>query len=215
MEPIDDLKYSKRLRKPKGDITLFSKGVDFIKVPEPPKNSSLDTGSEMLIVQGSTFLLRDSMKKSIRKHDQDPAYAIKQYMDLFGLKYDLNFIQKIYEESGIIIKNIKNSFNRPRPKQLCPYFQIFFDTLPSKTNKTPSYPSGHTTQAFLIAHIYAQKYPEHGKNLFKAAEECGSGRVMAGFHFPSDHKAGIYLAKRLFYYMKKNNDMKYCRIFDL
>ena len=32
---------------------------------------------------------------------------------------------------------------------------------------------------------------------------------MAGFHYPSDHKAGIYLAKRLFKFLKGNPKIQY------
>ena len=31
--------------------------------------------------------------------------------------------------------------------------------------------------------------------LIAAAEECGLGRVKAGWHYPSDHKVGVMIAK--------------------
>ena len=114
MDPVDDLVYSKRLRKPRGEVTLFKEDVDFIRLPDPNPNSSLESGKELLIVQGATYMRRDGMDKSIKKHDKDPAFAIKMYMDLFGLKYDSPYIDKIFTESSIIIKKIKIGFNRPR-----------------------------------------------------------------------------------------------------
>ena len=147
-------------------------------------------------------------EKSIKKHDSDPAYAVKQYLALFGLDYEEKYIAKVLAESAILIKKQKNKFNRPRPIQIAPYFSMELAVLGSKSNKTPSYPSGHSTQARLIAEIYAAKYPDHATNLFRAAEECGLGRVSAGFHFRSDHKAGIYLAKRLFKALKSSQNQK-------
>ena len=45
------------------------------------------------------------------------------------------------------------------------------NTLPSKTNNTRSYPSGHSTQARLVARIMAKKYPEHEIEFLKAGDE--------------------------------------------
>tara|TARA_R110000824_G_scaffold387005_4_gene582137 strand:- start:2500 stop:3177 length:678 start_codon:yes stop_codon:yes gene_type:complete len=217
-DPIDDLTFSKRLRKPKGDITLFDKTAQFIVIPPPPPNSSLTTGKEMLTVQGATYLSTDAIQRSIKKHDKDPTHSIKIYMDLFGLKYDQQYISKLTDEAAIIIREQKNKFNRPRPYQLAPYFGVELTVLNSRTNKTPSYPSGHATQARLVAEVYAEKYPHHRENLIRAAEECGFGRVIAGFHFPSDHTTGIKLAKRLFRRLKGNKrstSSKYSKVFGL
>ena len=202
MEPVDDLVYSKNLRKPKGDITLFSETAHFIHLATPPLNSSLQAGKELLVIQGSTFLRTPSLVNSIKKHDKDPAWAIKRYMDIFGLDYDADYIEKVIKEAAILIKEQKNKFNRPRPIQLAPYFAIQLEVLGSKTGKTPAYPSGHTTQSHLIAEIYGEKYPHHRQNLLKAASECGAGRISGGFHYPSDHRAGILYARRLFKALK-------------
>jgi hypothetical protein len=46
----------------------------------------------------------------------------------------------------------------------------------------------------LVAEYYIRKYPQHKKGLIAAAEECGQGRVKAGWHFPSDHEVGVMIA---------------------
>ena len=139
-------------------------------------------------------------------------------MNLFGLKYDQDYITKLMEEATILIKEQKNKFNRPRPYQLAPYFGVDLNVLNSKTNKTPSYPSGHSTQARLVAEVYAEKYPSHRENIIRASEECGFGRVIGGFHFPNDHSAGITLAIRLFTKLKIRKGKttnKFSKIFGL
>ena len=68
-QPVDDLVYSKRLRKPKGEITLFREEAKFIRIPEPPTNSSLESAKDLLAVQGATYLRGEGMVKSIKKHD--------------------------------------------------------------------------------------------------------------------------------------------------
>jgi hypothetical protein len=214
-KPVDDLVFSKRLRKPKGELSLFKEDARFIRLPLPTPNSSIETANDLIAVQGATFYRGEGMAKSIKKHDKDPAFAVKTYMDLFGLKYDQAYIDDLLLESAIIIKEQKNKFNRPRPEQLAPYFGVQFEGVKSTTAKTPSYPSGHSAQSRLIAEVYARKYPQHRNNLIKAAEECGTGRIMGGLHYPSDHKAGVYLAKRLVQALKPTQKVQYDQHFDL
>ena len=68
-DPIDDLVFSKRLKKPKGSLTLFDKTAQFITLSYPPTNSSLETGKELLHVQGATFLVTEAITKSIKKRN--------------------------------------------------------------------------------------------------------------------------------------------------
>ena len=215
MDPLDHLVYSKRLRKPKGEITLFNQNAEFIRLPPPPKNSSLKAVRDIMTVKAAMQITGDGMVKSVKRHDKDPIYAIKTYMSVFGLDYDADFIEQIMKESTTLILQQKNSFNRARPAQLAPYFGLDLDIIKSTSAKTPSYPSGHTTQAYLVALILGDKYPNHKKNLIQAAEECGGGRVMTGLHFPTDHKFGIYYAKRLFKTFKGRKKIDYSKTINL
>ena len=74
----------------------------------------------------------------------------------------------------------------------------FGSMLDSDTMKTPAYPSGHSLQSRLVAMYYAEKYPEHKTALMMAADECGEGRIYAGWHYPSDHYAAVKLAKQIY-----------------
>ena len=73
------------------------------------------------------------------------------------------------------------------------------------TSKTPSYPSGHSAQSRLIARYVAGKFPEHEEELIKKGNECGYGRVQAGFHYPSDNQIGNLLGEKLYFMMNKAN----------
>jgi len=75
--------------------------------------------------------------------------------------------------------------------------------LESDSMKSPAYPSGHSLQSRLIAEYYAEKYPEHKEGICEAADECGMGRVYAGWHYKSDHNSGVKLAKELYKKMDK------------
>ena len=72
------------------------------------------------------------------------------------------------------------------------------DALPSTTNNTRSYPSGHATQAMLVALYMSDVHPEHKEQFIRTTKECGLGRIIAGFHYYMDYKAGNILAEKMY-----------------
>ena len=74
-----------------------------------------------------------------------------------------NEFEDIVDQSVPIIMHFKNKFDRRRPFVV----DMNLNILPSSTNDTPSYPSGHSTQSRLIARYVAGKFPEHEAELIK------------------------------------------------
>ena len=194
---IDSLKYDKVKEKP----TPLLKGEDWknINVPEPPRNSSPEAKSELSTIKelGSNRTQKDI--NSIKEHDMAATYAIRDYLEENDLLYDTEDITKIVETGAGISRFYKNKFQRIRPWQLAKELgmEINHMDFPSDSMQTPSYPSGHSLQSRLVAEYYIKKYPEHRKGLIAAAEECGQGRVKAGWHFPSDHDVGVLIATEI------------------
>lgn len=93
------------------------------------------------------------------------------------------------------IAALKYLINRPRPWQVRP--EIRLRLLGSGTAATPSFPSGHSYQAFYLAKAYAKKFPALRAELYALAERCGEARVLAGHHYPSDHAFARALVARL------------------
>ena len=194
---IDSLKYDKVKEKP----TPLLKGEDWknINVPEPPRNSSPEAKLELSTIKelGSNRTQKDI--NSIREHDMAATYAIRDYLEENDLLYNTEDITKIVETGAGISRFYKNKFQRIRPWQLAEELEMEINLMdfPSDSMQTPSYPSGHSLQSRLVAEYYIKKYPEHRKGLIAAAEECGQGRVKAGWHFPSDHDVGVLIATEI------------------
>ena len=194
---IDSLKYDKVKEKP----TPLLKGEDWknINVSEPPRNSSPEAKSELSTIKelGSNRTQKDI--NSIKEHDMVATYAIRDYLEENDLLYNTEDITKIVETGAGISRFYKNKFQRIRPWQLAEELEMEINHMdfPSDSMQTPSYPSGHSLQSRLVAEYYIKKYPEHRKGLIAAAEECGQGRVKAGWHFPSDHDVGVLIATEI------------------
>jgi len=92
----------------------------------------------------------------------------------------------------------KIDFARGRPYQCCdlpinPLYQTAGDT---RYPGHPSYPSGHSSQAFTTALLYAHLFPKLRCSLLAAARRTAHNREIAGLHFPSDTEAGLELSSQ-------------------
>jgi len=171
--------------------------VEQITLPNPPT----DDVSEILKLKKMMRARTPENEQSVKDHDEVPFYAIKKYCDENGLKFHDGEFEDIVEQSTPIIMHFKNKFNRRRPKEV----DNTIKTLNSKTTNTRSYPSGHSAQSMLVAKYVIGKFPKHEKGLLEAAKECGIGRVLAGFHYLSDHVAGKLLGEKLYMLMNKDD----------
>jgi hypothetical protein len=196
VEALDDLKYPKTKETPLKNV---NGNLDEINVTVPPKNDSEVTKNEVNTVKKLSESRSTKDEKSIKDHDDDPTFAIKKYMKENNLDYNKEDMEKIVKIGESVSRHFKNNFQRPRPWQIAENLNLNIGHMgfPSDSMKTPSYPSGHSLQSRLVAEVYAKKYPEHKEGLIAAANECGMGRIKAGWHYPSDHKSGVSIAKQV------------------
>ena len=203
IQEIDNLTFGqqKDLKKPKyKTLTLWDEGWETIMLGAYPKGSKVveELKEVQRLVKGAT----DEQKQQYINCDEDGAYYIKQYMDDHDLEYSQDTIDFIRKQCSPVIKHHKNHFNRARPYQVAEHLGMEFERFVTETSKTPSYPSGHTTQPLVVALYYSKMYPQHQAGLMKGAKISGFGRVIAGLHYPSDYEAGVRLGRELFEFMK-------------
>ena len=168
---------------------------EVITLPPPP----VEDLEEAYEVEEIVSMRTPEQVQSVRDHDQEPYYAIRKVCEENGLEFHDGEFTQIIKESVPIITHFKDFFNRDRPAEVLPRL----NTLPSVTNKTRSYPSGHAAQSVIIARYVAGKVPKLEKELMKAAYECGYGRVIAGFHYLSDYEVGNLLGEKMYVLMNK------------
>mgnify|MGYP003108825009 CR=1 FL=1 len=167
---------------------------DKFKNMKPPKDNSLETFKE---IQSINKLRQD---KDFVK-DNDDVYA--NFVNIVG-KEDGKQIEELINDSRIIITKLKNYFNRPRPKKLAKNFGIKLEDIELESMKTPSYPSGHSTQGYLIAEVLKDKYPNKSKQLDKKAKDISDSRNVARAHYKSDSELGKKLGLDMAKYLKGN-----------
>jgi membrane-associated phospholipid phosphatase len=97
----------------------------------------------------------------------------------------------------------KNRYPRPRPSHVCP---ALLPPIPVPGH--PAFPSGHATQAHLMARCIrkvleppapvAVDHVVYARTLRALARRVARNREIAGLHYPSDSEGGRVLADALF-----------------
>ena len=182
-----DEKHQSRIDQP---ITLFE---DISISLQPfPDNSSKKTLEEVKYLSNI-----EEDREFVKEHDKVSKVFGKLHEEL-GLEFNKDEAKKYNRESAKHIMELKYKYQRPRPYQIADFYGINLNGVDLDSMRTPSYPSGHATQGYLLGMIYSERYPQHRKEFMKLGEDIAESRIIGKAHFPSDKKAGIELAEKLF-----------------
>lgn len=174
------------------------------KSKQPPKNESLQTYNEL---------------KSLQKLPQDIQFVkekdriskvFEKVCERYGVEYPTEMVEKLLTDSAGVIIDLKYHFNRPRPAQLAKEYNMKLAEVVLTSMKTPSYPSGHSAQGYLVGLYLAEKFDDEklGKELISEAKAISKARNIGRAHYPSDSKVGEELGKKMFRYIKKDIENK-------
>jgi len=109
------------------------------------------------------------------------------------------FFAQIDDDGYAVSRAAKARFPRPRPPVVDARVHPCV-ALP----KSGSYPSGHSSQAWMWAGLLAEIFPEQRAALFERARAVEWARVIGGVHFPTDTAGGRRLAEAIVAAFLKN-----------
>lgn len=164
----------------------------------PPKNSSEQTKKELLTIYKATKSRSMKELELIYIVDSDPLTLFYNFLDKKKLKFPKEKFDEYYNTLEQYVYALKNIYNRARPEQIAPYYNLDIQVLYTDTHYTPSYPSGHTMYSELAAHILSDMYPSFKKEFFQLSEYCALARILQGVHYPSDNKASKVAVDKLY-----------------
>lgn len=100
---------------------------------------------------------------------------------------DIDLIYKIMADVSPIVVKLKFKFNRPRPYQMAHALKLNLFPLKSTSALSPAYPSGHTTQAYVIMGVVGNKNPGIYAMCKQIVDDISESRVAIGVHYSSDN----------------------------
>lgn len=169
-------------------ITPAEVGLDMLLAPPAALGSAQET-ADLAAVQKAE--MERSAQDSINA-EEDHRRTVFRFADVMGpdftpkkLPLTAAFFGRLLADEMGVVAEAKVHFARLRP------FMVDSNLSPLVfPKKTPSYPSGHTTFAYVTAIVLAAMVPEKARAVFDRAATYGYNRVVAGAHFPTDVEAG-------------------------
>ena len=162
-----------------------------------PKVTPPDNDSKVTLDEVKYLSKVKPIMESIKSRD----HVTNSFMDLVestGLKITKDELENITKESAKIIYELKYHYNRPRPYQIAEFYGIDLNGTELDSMKTPSYPSGHAVQGYLIGEILSNMDKTNAVLYKGMGEEIAHSRILAKAHYPSDKTYGHKIAMELF-----------------
>lgn len=165
-------------------------------IPDAPTPDSLTTTADIETVfmlqqrrgPEQIALARNFVQDTVFQYDE----VIGQWFTSANLPSTTEFFTQIEADRYAISSQGKRAWSRPRPPLVD---QRIDPCVPLPMSG--AYPSGHATQAFVLAGLLAEVFPEHREALRARAQIVACSRVIGGVHYPTDIFAGRRLGDQL------------------
>ena len=189
-------KHTKKIEYAKTKGMLKDFNYSKYKVSSPPKNASMKVYEELK-------LLKDLPE------DKDYVIEYDEIEKVFeslckenNVEYPKDLVNELLDSSAGIILDLKWHYNRPRPYQLAEHYNMKLGGTTLESMKTPSYPSGHSAQGYLIGKVLQTKLPIQTDAFLEAGKKISFSRNIGRAHFPSDSRMGEELGTAMYQHIK-------------
>jgi len=198
---LRNMVYSKEIKPKHQDkinrpVTLWDENI-ILPTILPPENDSGKTMNEI------KYLASIKPNDELAKSGDDILENFMPLVEKYGLNVTKEFLQKLIDESGKFVMELKYKFNRPRPYQVAEFYGIDLNGTTLNSMKTPSFPSGHAVQGYLVGEYLARLDNVNAYEFRSKGEEIAQSRIIAKAHYPSDKEYGKIIAKTLVNGMRK------------
>ena len=184
------------------EVVLFDMSQPF-DIDPPVANDSEEVYVELMEIADHMELTLFEHKQQAEEYDTTTfSSAFINYCTENGLPINESKIVKMTKEMGIIGRQVKYQFNRPRPAQIAEARTVKFPEVRTNTGHTPSYPSGHALASRVFSLYLGNIFPSHKQEFLNIEEQIGLSRIRLGVHFPSDIEAGTSVGNQLYQRLK-------------
>ena len=172
-------------------------------LPPPPEPGSLADRTDLeTVLQVQVWRTPEQAALSQRLVQDDPF----KFAEVLGPQFnDRNFpltaglLRRVLADTYAVSLTLKDVYARKRPHLQDPRVEPCLERV-----STPSYPSGHSTRAYVTATILSGLFPERKEALLGFARKAAWARVQGGIHYPTDLEGGRLLAMAIVEALQKS-----------
>ena len=176
-----------------------------ISIMPPPANSSEETRRELdLLISYKALRTEEKVaevKREINIHgaiiDGRP---MSDYLDTKQYPVAGRVFGEALRDIGTVALILKEKYDRVRPSILRPEIDPGIE-VPGH----PAYPSGHSTEAHMMAFLLAEIMPEKTEIFMRDAGAIAKNREIIGVHYPSDSAAGLETARQFMELLRQDS----------
>lgn len=191
--------------------THLPNAVEYL--PAPPEDLSVAFAYDMnQHIVNSLKRNTSEGKTAIEDVDYSVDYLCKIYSPAFGKTISksetpqiYNLLSRVHDTGKPAWNAIKNFYKRKRPFVLLNEATAWQPGEAAGRNSY-SYPSGHTTEGWLIAMVLSEINSNNAEEIFARSMQYGQGRVITGYHWQSDIDAGRILASTVYAHLHAVDD---------
>ena len=163
-------------------------------LPPPPAAASAKTQAELAEIHAFEKTRTPEREKIAQDDQTETVFAVIRG----DLGPDFNeaklpvagaFFKKVLADEGVVTDPAKEAWARPRPAIADPTVKLCV-----KPSTSGSYPSGHSTVAYLSAIVLSEMLPERRETIFDDAARFTESRIICGVHYRSDTEASKTVA---------------------
>jgi hypothetical protein len=157
--------------------------------PMPLNDSELTKEELNEVVEGISLLENPENELFLKRYNSYDRSLIQTLVSIFKQKgVDVQEVcEEIFLDINPLVAKLKVHFNRPRPYQLANYYKLNLFPFDSFSANSPSFPSGHTIQSYVMLNVLGSMYPTHYKFCKTIIDDVAESRVNLGLHYPSDN----------------------------
>jgi len=180
---------------------MFLINLPQLPICPPPLNSSHHALGELQYLasiqkeyEGSSFI------DFVNRADSDLRSIYIGMMGRYGINFG-SYYDNLFDELSTLVIRLKVTYNRIRPFQLAGILGFPLYPMSSESAYSPSYPSGHTLQSYVVSEVISKQYPFMSDVAREIANSISLSREIGGWHFPSDNKFSIEIGKAILPYI--------------
>jgi len=158
-------------------------------------NELVDMTEMLSEPQNASYLAR------YRSYDRSLSQVIITQFKQKGIDVE-DLITDIINDVKTLLIKLKYHYQRPRPKQIAQYYKLAMFPYNSKSADTPSYPSGHTLEGYVVLNVIANKFPTEFQFCKAMIEDIANSRLHLGLHYATDNDFAIMIGKEILKHKK-------------